>query len=658
MIQNSFSFLSENLTVGETAEELGVSLATVQNWIRLGTLASIKIGNKRLIPRKEAQRVRSGIESQSLKKLANRANKKFIKTPRTHRELNTPLLLNFYSDNEAIFPRYSLEQILLQIAQELFFHALRSGKESPDSAALWVAALRDELTDWQAALNHPGPVRLDMTSFGEESDCLGLDLLGATYQHLSKSASKISSGSYYTPIEISAQVINENQKFGDVVFDPACGSGSFLLQSLRKKIRDGEKDPLSTIVGNDIDQIAVRICRINLLIEAKSHYEGTLKVYQRDSISGPPLADDNSAFGRYDFVVTNPPWGSELQTFKSFQKKDIELISDSFAAFLVTALSALRGGGRITVLLPEAFCNVGLHRKIRNKILSETSNISIENRGKIFIGLMTPVIILSAEKTKPTSRSTVLLKTSRGVHYRRQADLLNSAEHSIVFEASDENLALVDKIYSHPHKRIGPESDFALGIVTGDNKRYISADRRIGYEPIIRGRDVAPFQIAPPCAFVKFEKALYQQCADEQIYRSPEKLVYRFIANHLVIALDRERRLTLNSANILIPRNGVPITVVLAILQSDAIQFIFKMKFSTVKILKKHIQELPIFTFSNSIQNELHSLVEDLLLANAEESINLRWRLNRIIYDAIELNESEIEAIKEVIYSNKSSSSS
>ena len=52
--------------------------------------------------------------------------------------------------------------------------------------------------------------------------------------------------------------------------------------------------------------------------------------------------------------------------------------------------------------------------------------------------------------------------------------------------------------------------------------------------------------------YTTFDRDRFQQSARESLYRKP-KLVYRFIARELVVALDTSGAFTLNSANIIVP---------------------------------------------------------------------------------------------------------
>ena len=93
-------------------------------------------------------------------------------------------------------------------------------------------------------------------------------------------------------------------------------------------------------------------------------------------------------------------------------------------------------------------------------------------------------------------------------------------------------------------------------------------------------------------------------------YRAKEKLIYRFISNNLVFAYDDKQRLTLNSANIVIPKiPNYPIKVIAALLNSSLYQFIFQKKFFSIKILRSHIEQMPLPLWSDEIFTEIIELV-------------------------------------------------
>ena len=169
-----------------------------------------------------------------------------------------------------------------------------------------------------------------------------------------------------------------------------------------------------------------------------------------------------------------------------------------------------------------------------------------------------------------------------------------------------------------------------------------------GSEFILKGKDLKPFKFTEPSQFIKFDKSSFQQCSDEKLFRAEEKLIYRFISNKLIFSYDNKGTLTLNSANFIIPKLDIPVKVVLAILQSSISQFLFESKFNSVKVLKKHIQELPIFIFPDEVNKEIERIVTNFLKSdslNASETIN---QINSIIYKNISLNEDDIRIIEGV----------
>ncbi|MBQ9129039.1 MAG: hypothetical protein IJY15_14940, partial [Thermoguttaceae bacterium] len=95
-----------------------------------------------------------------------------------------------------------------------------------------------------------------------------------------------------------------------------------------------------------------------------------------------------------------------------------------------------------------------------------------------------------------------------------------------------------------------------------------------GCEAIYTGEEVEPFRLKPPRFYLRYDRSRLQQVAKEEIYRAPEKLIYRFVSQRLTFAYDASQRLTLNSANALIPRiPGASAKTVAALLNSELFQF-------------------------------------------------------------------------------------
>jgi excisionase family DNA binding protein len=656
-MQNLELFGSDHMTPSEAAERLGVSTATVYNWTKLGILNSGGASRKTLISSSAVEELRSKIHSGESEKLQKRANKKFVVKRRVHDELNDFAVEEFLRQVDGL-AETDPEKILVAIAQRILNELVVQDNKSSEMvrARTWMVRLEEEVSNWLAQLQVDSRSIQGVTESLPEIPLVD-DILGKVYQHLSASSKKAVGGVFYTPSSTAAEILEEHQADGCRILDPACGSGIFLIGALRRKIQSRETNPLSSIFGIDIDPVAVRICRINLLLIAKDVYVDCLNIYHHDGITSLMGGGSERLPKTFELIVTNPPWGSETALPLDVELKRAGLCSDSFSVFLALSLDRLEVGGKLSFLLPQAFADVVAHAPVRKRVLGRASRIKIKKLGKLFKGLLTDVLCIELENTPPTTDSTVTLLSDSGETSPAQSQLSATADSSFIFGAAASEVKVLNKIMSFPHRFIGSESRFALGIVTGDNAKLISSTRSEGQEVILRGRDISPFDICPSEQYIKFDKRSFQQCADESNFRANEKLIYRFISDRFVFAYDDQQRLTLNSANIVIPNVGLPVKAVLGMLQSEVIAFVFAMKFSTLKILRRHVEAMPIFLFDAAVLDAIVGAVDKILMsskADRDQNISL---LNNLLFEALGLDEQAVAVMKAFIHSSRSKSS-
>lgn len=131
---------------------------------------------------------------------------------------------------------------------------------------------------------------------------------------------------------------------------------------------------------------------------------------------------------------------------------------------------------------------------------------------------------------------------------------------------------------------------------------------------VLKGTDICKYHINPAKQYLRFEPEQFQQVAPLEIYRAPEKLLYRFISNQLVVAYDDRQMLSLNSCNIVIPKiEGMQIKYILAILNSSVSQFVYQKEFHSIKVLRAHMEHIPIPRVGKAIQNEIIAMTEPLI---------------------------------------------
>jgi hypothetical protein len=113
-------------------------------------------------------------------------------------------------------------------------------------------------------------------------------------------------------------------------------------------------------------------------------------------------------------------------------------------------------------------------------------------------------------------------------------------------------------------------------------------------------------------------------------------------------AYDDRQTLTLNSANVLIPTiSNYPIKTILALFNSTLYQFIFEKKFGAIKVLRSHIEQLPLPDISKREHMRFEKLVDELLKKDLgiEERKSLYKKLDDEVMSLFSLDEQEKKRI-------------
>jgi hypothetical protein len=391
------------------------------------------------------------------------------------------------------------------------------------------------------------------------------------------------------------------------------------------------------LYGIDLDPIAVRLCRINLICKFPNKIFEP-KIYCADTLSDfsakilfemPDRIDTKIPTNDFDLVMTNPPWGGHLnpQTKNILTKQFPQLISgETFSCFLVQASQFAKHGGYVSFLLPEAILNIKVHDDIRQFLCKNTQILNIVNLGRIFSGVFTSVIRLDCCNKQPKQKQ--------------------NEKQVFAIHQTNKDRCILDKIDSSPKTTLKNHAQFALGIVTGNNEQHVLSLQNQGSEPIFRGKDVEPFVLKPSKEYIVFTPEQFQQVAKENFYRAKEKLIYRFISKDIVFAYDNKKRLTLNSANILIPDiPDYPIKALVAVLNSEVMRFVYRKRFNTIKVLRGNLEDLPIPVLSDHEKNELVTLTDNFIKTR---SINLITSINQIVFRHYSLNKREIKYITDI----------
>ena len=213
-------------------------------------------------------------------------------------------------------------------------------------------------------------------------------------------------GQFFTPRNVVKMIVdilqpNENDK----IIDPACGSGGFLIESL--KFVWGKIDEKYNKLGWNKVYIAkkqIEVATKNLRGIDKDYFlskvakaymnlvgDGTTGIFCEDSLENPKNwrseAKTKIELGTFDILLTNPPFGDKIKVKGEEKLKQFEIAyhwkaeDDIYIKgklkeeqppqilFIERCLQLLRNGGRMAMVLPEGTFGNPSDRYIWNYLL-------------------------------------------------------------------------------------------------------------------------------------------------------------------------------------------------------------------------------------------------------------------------------------------------
>jgi len=247
-----------------------------------------------------------------------------------------------------------------------------------------------------------------------------IDLFGDAYEFLmgmyASNAGK-SGGEYYTPQEVSellTRIALVGKTEVNKVYDPACGSGSLLLNFAKILGKDNVR---RGFFGQEINITTYNLCRINMFL----HDVGFDKfdIGHGDTLTDPLHWDDEP----FEAIVSNPPysikWAGDdnplLINDPRFSPAGV-LAPKSKAdlAFIMHSLTWLATSGTAAIVcFPGVFYRSGAEQKIR-KYLTDNNFIDcvIQLPDNLFFGTSIATCIMVMKKSK-SENSTLFIDASR-----------------------------------------------------------------------------------------------------------------------------------------------------------------------------------------------------------------------------------------------------
>jgi type I restriction enzyme M protein len=205
-------------------------------------------------------------------------------------------------------------------------------------------------------------------------------------------------GQFFTPRNVVKLMVEiTNPQPDDKIIDPACGTGGFLLESLRHKWNildkkseeyDWNEDNLKeekiacaakSINGIEKDFFLAKVAKAYMSIMG----DGKGGLFCEDSLEKPSnweKANSYISLESFDFVLTNPPFGKDIlvtgndklsqyrlghEYKKGVQQSKIKTKENPQILFIERSIQLLKDGGFLGIILPETYFHAPSVKNIR-----------------------------------------------------------------------------------------------------------------------------------------------------------------------------------------------------------------------------------------------------------------------------------------------------
>jgi type I restriction enzyme M protein len=248
-------------------------------------------------------------------------------------------------------------------------------------------------------------------------DSVSNDILGQAYEYLLKNFADESgkkAGEFFTPravVRLAVRILDPQP--GESVYDPACGSGGMLVETINTVRDHGGDTRTLRLYGQEINLTTSAIARMNLFL----HDIEDFKIVRGDTLRSPGLRGRDGGLSRFDVVIANPPfslknWGAEIWAADPRGALGVPPSDNGDFAWVEHMVYSMSpDAGRVAVVMPHGpLFRGGPEAKIRKSLVeNDLLEAVIGLPPNLFYSTPIPACILVfRRKISPERRNKVL----------------------------------------------------------------------------------------------------------------------------------------------------------------------------------------------------------------------------------------------------------
>jgi type I restriction enzyme M protein len=265
------------------------------------------------------------------------------------------------------------------------------------------------------------------------------DMLGQAYEYLIKHFADLTNkkaGEFYTPrsvVHLMGLIIDPHE--GESIYDPACGTGGMLIESIDHLKENGEDYRTLKLFGQEKNLTSSSIARMNMFLHGVEDFQ----VARGDTLRSPAFFNADG-LQTFDCVIANPPfsldgWGADLWANDPYGRNiaGVPPKGNGDMAWVQHMIKSMKPNtGRMAVVLPHgALFRKGSEGRIREALLKKDLLEAVIGLGSnIFYGtqLAACIMIFRSQKPKVRKNKVIFIDASDQIRVGRAQNHLEK-EH-------------------------------------------------------------------------------------------------------------------------------------------------------------------------------------------------------------------------------------
>ena len=243
------------------------------------------------------------------------------------------------------------------------------------------------------------------------------DMLGNAYEYLIKHFADLTNkkaGEFYTPrsvVHLLGLILDPHE--GETIYDPACGTGGMLLESV-DHLKDNKEDYRTLkLFGQEKNLTSSAIARMNMFLHGIEDFQ----IVRGDTLRNPAFFEADG-LKTFDCVIANPPfslknWGAGHWANDPYGRNiaGVPPQGNGDMAWVQHMVKSMNSTGRMAVVLPHgALFRKGAEGKIRQALLEMDLLEAVIGLGpNVFYGTQLAACVMVFKQNKETEKKRKVL---------------------------------------------------------------------------------------------------------------------------------------------------------------------------------------------------------------------------------------------------------